>query len=80
MNTARAQEVLAYQRHSWPEMLIEAANKAGFRRHLLRIAAPLTHEIFRRRAAYYGRTQPFADPWGAITAKWADPRPGGSTK
>jgi len=80
MDTTRAQEVLDYQHHSWPDMLIEAADKAGLKRHLLRIAAPLTHEIFKRRSAYYGRTEPYADPWGAITAKWADPRPEGSTK
>jgi nucleoside-diphosphate-sugar epimerase len=80
MDTTRAQEVLDYQHHSWPDMLIEAADKAGLKRHLLRIAAPLTHEIFKRRAAYYGRTEPYADPWGAIAAKWADPRPEGSTK
>ncbi|MDT5124551.1 MAG: hypothetical protein QOH54_195 [Mycobacterium sp.] len=80
MDTARAQEALGYQHHSWPDLLVETADKAGFKRHLLRIAAPLTHEIFKRRAAYYGRTEPYADPWGAITAKWADPRPEGSTK
>jgi len=80
MDTTRAQEVLGYQHHSWPDMLVEAADKAGLKRHLLRIAAPLTHEIFKRRAAYYGRTEPYADPWGAITTKWADPRPEGSTK
>ncbi len=75
MDTTRAQELLRHQHHSWPDMLIETANKAGVRRHLLRVAAPLTREIFTRRAAYYGRTEPFADPWGAIAAKWADPRP-----
>jgi nucleoside-diphosphate-sugar epimerase len=75
MDTTRAQEVLRYQHHSWPEMLIEIANKAGARRHLLRVAAPLTKAILTRRAPYYGRTEPYADPWGAITAKWADPRP-----
>jgi nucleoside-diphosphate-sugar epimerase len=80
MDTTRAQEVLGYQHHSWADMLVEAADKAGFKRHLLRIAAPLTHEIFKRRAAYYGRTEPYADPWAAIAAKWADPRPEGSTK
>ena len=80
MDTTRAQEILVYQRHSWPDMLVEAAEKAGLKRHLLRVAAPLTHEIFKRRAAYYGRSEPYADPWGAITAKWADPRPEGSTK
>jgi nucleoside-diphosphate-sugar epimerase len=79
MDTTRAQEVLRHQHHSWPEMLIETANKAGLRRHLLRIAAPVTKAIFTRRAAYYGRRQPFADPWGTIAAKWADPRPGAST-
>jgi nucleoside-diphosphate-sugar epimerase len=77
MDTTRAQEVLGHQHHSWPEMLIETANKAGARRHLLRVAAPLTKAIFTRRAAYYGRTDPYADPWGAIAAKWADPRPEG---
>jgi len=80
MDTTRAQEVLGYQHHSWPDMLVETADKAGFKRHLLRIAAPLTHEIFKRRAAYYGRAEPYADPWGAIRAKWADPRPEGSTR
>ena len=75
MDTTRAQELLRHQRHSWPDMLIETANKAGFRRHLLRVAAPITRQIFTRRAAYHGRTEPFADPWGAIAAKWSDPRP-----
>lgn len=74
MDTTRAQELLRYQHHSWPEMLIETANKAGLRRHLLRVIAPLTKTIFTRRAAYHGRTEPYADPWGAIAAKWADPR------
>ena len=77
MDTSRAQEVLKYQQHSWPEMLIETANKAGVSRHLLRVAAPLTKAIFTRRAAYHGRTEPYADPWGAIAKKWADPRPNG---
>jgi nucleoside-diphosphate-sugar epimerase len=80
MDTTRAQEVLGYQHHSWPDMLIETADKAGLKRPILRAIAPLTKAIFTRRAAYYGRTEPYADPWGAITAKWADPRPEGSTK
>ena len=80
MDTARAQELLRHQHHSWPEMLVETANKAGMRRHLLRAVAPLTKAIFTRRAAYYGRTEPYADPWGGIATKWADPRPDGDTK
>jgi D-erythronate 2-dehydrogenase len=79
MDTARAQEVLGHQHHSWPDMLVETANKAGALRYLLRAAAPVAREILTRRAPYQGRTEPYADPWGAIAAKWADPRPEGST-
>ncbi|MET0473354.1 MAG: NAD(P)-dependent oxidoreductase [Mycobacterium sp.] len=80
MDTARAQKVLRHQHHSWPEMLIETANKAGARRHLLRVAAPLTKAIFTRRSAYYGTTHRYADPWGAITTKWAAPQQGGAAE
>jgi nucleoside-diphosphate-sugar epimerase len=80
MDTGPAQKVLGHQHHSWPDMLVETANKVGPLRYLLRGAAPLTREIFTRRAAYYGRTEPYADPWEAIAAKWADPRPEGSIK
>lgn len=78
MDTTRSQEVLGYQHHSWPDLLIETADKAGWTRPLLRLAAPLSREFLKRRAPYYRRTQPYADPWGAITAKWGDPRPQGS--
>jgi nucleoside-diphosphate-sugar epimerase len=75
MDSSRAQQVLAYQHYSWPEMLIETADKAGMKRHLLRVAAPLTREIFQRRAAYYRGGRTYADPWAAIRDKWGDPRP-----
>jgi nucleoside-diphosphate-sugar epimerase len=74
MDTARAQEVLDYQRYSWPDMLIETANNAGWKRHVLRIAAPVVHQVLKRRAAYYKKPGIYADPWGAVTAKWGDPR------
>ena len=75
MDVARAQEVLDFQRHSWPEMLIETAENAGWKRHILRLAAPIAHQILKRRAAYFGAPGTYADPWGAVTAKWGDPRP-----
>lgn len=75
MDTDRAQEVLGHQRHSWPDMLTETAARAGPSRYLLRVIAPLARPLLKRRAPYYGRTEPYADPWGAIAAKWADPRP-----
>ena len=75
MDTARAQEALGYQHHSWPDLLVETADKAGWARPLLRLAAPLSREILKRRAPYHGRKESYADPWGAVTAKWGDPRP-----
>jgi len=75
MDASRAQAVLAHQHHSWPDMLAETAERAGLKRSLLRIAAPLTRQIFTRRAAYYRTGRQFADPWGAIRDKWGDPRP-----
>ncbi|MGB3484499.1 MAG: NAD(P)-dependent oxidoreductase [Mycobacterium sp.] len=75
MDTTRAQEVLDFQRYSWPAMLIETAENAGWRRHVLRVAAPLVHQLLKRRAAYHDAPGRYADPWGAVTAKWGDPRP-----
>lgn len=75
MDVGRAQEALAHQHHSWPEMLAEIADRAGLKRNLLRIVAPLTRQVFTRRAAYYRSGKRYADPWAAITAKWGDPRP-----
>ncbi len=75
MDTDRAQEVLEFQRYSWPDMLIETAENAGWKRPLLRVAAPIVHEVLKRRSAYYKKPGVYADPWGAVTAKWGDPRP-----
>ena len=78
MDTTRAQEALGYQHHSWPDLLVETADKAGWARPLLRLASPLSREFLKRRSPYHGRKESYADPWGAVTAKWGDPRPEGS--
>ncbi len=75
MDTTRAQEALGFQHHSWSDLLLETADKAGWARPLLRVAAPLSREFLKRRHPYHGRSQPYADPWGAVAAKWGDPRP-----
>jgi nucleoside-diphosphate-sugar epimerase len=75
MDTTRSQDVLDFQRHSWPDMLIETAENAGWKRPLIRLAAPIAHQVLKRRAAYYNAPGVYADPWGAVTAKWGDPRP-----
>jgi nucleoside-diphosphate-sugar epimerase len=75
MDTTRSQEALGYQHHSWPDLLVETADKTHRARPLLRLAAAPTREFFKRRSPYYRATKPYADPWAAIEAKWGDPRP-----
>jgi len=75
MDTTRAQKVLGFQHHSWPDMLIETAENAGIKRPLLRIIAPLAKQILKRQTAYHGTGLRYADPWKAISDKWGDPRP-----
>lgn len=75
MDTSRAQEALGFQHHSWPQMLAETTAKAGPKRYLLRMVAPLAHVVLRWRAPYFRTGKKFADPWRAIADKWDDPRP-----
>jgi D-erythronate 2-dehydrogenase len=75
MDTTRSQQVLGFQHHSWPDMLIETAENAGLKRPLLRIIAPLAKQILKRQTPYHGSGQRYADPWRAISDKWGDPRP-----
>jgi len=75
MDTEHAQNVLAYQRHSLPVMYAEIRAKVGWRRWPLRLLAPALRWYLRRRSPYRGFPGVYADPWGAINARWGDPRP-----
>jgi len=75
MDTTRAQEVLKYQSISWPDILTETAEKAGWKRYPLRLAAPLIGYFLRRQSAYRDYPGQYADPWGAIRGKWGEPCP-----
>jgi hypothetical protein len=75
MDTSRAAEALKFQRVSWPQLLAEAADRMGWRRYPARLAAPLAHELLKRRSPYYRYPGRYADPWGVILAKWNYPRP-----
>jgi nucleoside-diphosphate-sugar epimerase len=74
MDTARAAEALQFQRVSWPQLLAEAADRMGWRRYPARLAAPLAHELLKRRSPYYRYPSGYADPWGVIHTKWDHPR------
>ena len=75
MDTTRAQKVLSFQHHSWPEMLEEMHAAAGWRRYPMRLVGPLVRLLLKRRAAYRHAPGRYADPWGAIRAELGDPRP-----
>ncbi len=77
MDTARSAEALKFQRVSWPQLLAETADRMGWRRYPARLAAPLAHELLKRRSPYYRYPGRYADPWGVIGAKWGHFRPDG---
>ena len=74
MDTTRAQEALAFQQHSWPEMLAEMRANTGWKRYALRPVRPLVKQFLKRRAAYRDAPGHYADPWGVISAKLGEPR------
>ena len=74
MDTTRAQEALAFQQHSWPEMLAEMRANMGWKRYALRPVRPLVKQFLKRRAAYRDAPGRYADPWGVIRAKLGEPR------
>lgn len=73
MDTATAQQLLGHQHHSWPQLLAETAERAGWTRYPLRLIAPLAREILKRRSPYYGQPGRYANPWDAVRRKWGAP-------
>lgn len=73
MDSATAQQLLGHQHHSWPQMLAETADRAGWKRYPLRMIAPLARTFLDRRSPYRGRPGRYADPWEAVRRKWGAP-------
>lgn len=59
MDTARAQEALGFQHHSWPAMLDEIRSSTGWRRYPSRAAAPVVRLVLRRQLARLGDARPW---------------------
>jgi nucleoside-diphosphate-sugar epimerase len=70
MDTAEAQSLLDFQRHSWPEMLREAREAVGWKRPLLMAGAPLARAWFSLTPPRRGRTGPHARLWADVVEKW----------
>ncbi|GAB5897995.1 NAD-dependent epimerase/dehydratase family protein [Mycolicibacterium mageritense] len=78
MDTARSQEVLGFQQHSWPQLLADTRANTGLKRFPIGLAAPLIRRFLRSKSAYRDYPGHLADPWAAIAEKWGDPAPDGS--
>lgn len=73
MDVTRAQEALSFQHHSWPDMLEEMREYAGWRRHATRLAAPVVRTFIKRRSAYRNLPGEYATPWAALRARYGEP-------
>jgi D-erythronate 2-dehydrogenase len=73
LDTARAQQALSFQHHSWPDMIAEMRDNVGWRRYPMRLVAPFARHFLKRRAPYRDAPGRYADPWGAIRAEFGEP-------
>jgi nucleoside-diphosphate-sugar epimerase len=75
MDTTRAQQVLSFQHHPFSDAYEEIRARAGWKRHALRMAAPVMGALTRRRGPYYKQPGRYADPWGRLRQKFGNPEP-----
>jgi nucleoside-diphosphate-sugar epimerase len=72
MDCTRAQSLLAYQHHSWPDLMAEFRKKVGWKRPLFRLAAPLARCYLSRAVPPTSAISEHAQPWPLIRARWGD--------
>lgn len=72
MDVARAQELLGFQRHSWPDMLAEMRATTGWKRYPRRLVAPLVRQILKGQGAYRKSPGSYADVRTALRAGFGD--------
>jgi nucleoside-diphosphate-sugar epimerase len=72
MDVTRAQQLLKFQHHSWPDMLAEMRAQTGWKRYPMRLAAPLARQFLKRQAVYRNTPGQYADVWGALRARFGE--------
>ncbi len=72
MDVTRAQQLLKFQHHSWPDMLAEMRAQTGWKRYPMRLAAPLARQFLKRQAAYRNTPGQYADVWGALRTRFGE--------
>ena len=73
MDVTRAQEVLSFQHHSWPDMLSEMRAIARWKRYPTRLAAPFARSMMKRQSAYRNWPGKYANPWAALRIRYGEP-------
>jgi nucleoside-diphosphate-sugar epimerase len=73
IHTERAQQALSFQHHTWPDMLAEIRSQAGWKRYPTRLVVPIPRAFMNRQAAYRNTPGQYADPWGALRARFGEP-------
>jgi nucleoside-diphosphate-sugar epimerase len=72
MDVSRAQQLLKFQHHSWPDMLAEVRAHSGWKRYPMRFAAPLARQFTKRQAAYRNVPGQYADVRAALRARFGE--------
>lgn len=72
MDVSRAQRVLQFQHHSWPDMIAEMRTQAGWRRYPRRLIVPMVRQFIKRQSAYRKSPGQYADVWAALGARFGN--------
>jgi nucleoside-diphosphate-sugar epimerase len=72
MDVSRAEQLLKFQHHSWPDMLAEVRAQSGWKRYPMRLAAPLARQFTKRQAAYRNAPGQYADVRAALRARFGE--------
>jgi nucleoside-diphosphate-sugar epimerase len=75
MDCTRAQSLLGYQQRSWPDMMAELRERAGWKRPLLKMAAPVARLYLGHNALSPRSPGCNAQPWEMIRSKWGEYTP-----
>ncbi len=70
MDTRRAQELLDFQHHTWPETLASIRANAGRKRHLLPLVVPAARVALTLRSPRRGTRSAYTHPWREVAGRW----------
>ncbi len=74
MDVARAQQLLDFQRYTWPQMLDELRTNMGWKYTAARLTAPAVRKVLGRRSPYRGQPGTYADVWDALRRRFGEAR------